>query len=168
MSIITDEGHVSRALDLYSKDSLYFGFGKSTPWEDESTPPVPSPDSILDEPLLFKKVESKMLVVPDPEGPLVYQDENWRIVDPSQAYAENARYVYLRSSLLYSEWRTGISYREIGCYQDLVPVSTVEPGQTLLLPEEVEDIGHLQLIDFRRPVWRSSDQQEVIVLIIQL
>ena len=46
MAIMTLNGHVSRALDFYGRDDLYFGIGRTSAWADEKTPPIPEPTSV--------------------------------------------------------------------------------------------------------------------------
>ena len=36
MAITLLKGHVSRALDFYNKNSIFFGIGKTTAWADPS------------------------------------------------------------------------------------------------------------------------------------
>lgn len=85
MAIATVQGHVSRALDFYTKEGKYFSIGRTSPWDNESTPPTPDSSSYkIDELVALKKVDSCYLVVEDPtNGTIVYKDTKWRIVQPS-------------------------------------------------------------------------------------
>jgi hypothetical protein len=82
MAIATMSGHVSRALEFYNKAGKYFSIGRTTPWDDETTPPAPSLDDFkLEELVALKKVDNCFLVIQDNEnGTINYRDNKWRIV----------------------------------------------------------------------------------------
>ena len=133
------KGHVSRALDFFNKPDIYFGIGKTTAWEDEYAPPAPLETDELEEPVGYKKAESKFLVKPDPEGELVYRNIKWKIISPSEALTEGARWVYLSSSIAYTEFPVSISYRQVAVFTGLTRADEVDAGKYNLLPSEVDD-----------------------------
>lgn len=167
MAVTTLKGHVSRALDFYNKDNIFMGVGKVTPWSDDYTPPVPDPTDDLLEPAGYKEVESKFLVVPDPEGELTYRRTKWKIVKPEDALEQGARWVFLSTFLTYEELPTDISYRQIGAFTGLIRDEKVPAGKVSLLPTEVSDQGILEVLDNRTPIYREADQREQLVLIIE-
>lgn len=123
MAITTTRAHVSRALDFFNKNSIYFAIGKKTPWDDDTdTPPAPSVDaSELQELIGFKKVESIHLVVPDDiNGTISYRQSKWTVVSPDEAIEKGAKWVYLETTLRYDELPLG-HYRQVGLFTGLVP-----------------------------------------------
>ena len=183
MAILTLSGHVARALDFYNKPSIYSAIGKYTEWKqgdcrelidgyDPSidynlNPPSPAITDDMLEIIGYKKVEFRAMVVQDDEGTLIYRNTNWRIVMPDQAVAEGARWVYISTTLSYSELPTDKPYRQVGVYTGLVPKPDIPESQYTLLPEEVEDQGILEVLDHRKPVYRDSDIREFIKLVIE-
>ena len=83
MAIATNDGHVSRALDLYNKENKYFIFGNTIPWSNEPSPDIPKEsDHNLVNIIGLKKVDNCFLVVPDDKGTIVYKDQKWKTVLP--------------------------------------------------------------------------------------
>lgn len=169
MAVTLLRGHVSRALDFYNKTSIYFGIGKTTPWEDEYNPPTPVNTDEMQEAAGYKKVESKFLVIPDEDGTgeLTYRNTKWKIVPYDQALDRGARWVYISSYVAYNEFPIDMSYRQVGVFTGLTAKSSVATGKTNLLPSEVEDTGIPEVLDNRTPVYREADQREKLIVIIE-
>ena len=106
MAITTLKGHVSRAYDFYNKPNKYFGIGKTTPWDNEMTPPTPTINDDRVEVVGYKLIESLFMVIPDDNGELVYRDTKWKIVPADQAYEKGARWVYVSTHVSYTELTT--------------------------------------------------------------
>lgn len=168
MSAISTSGsHVSRALDFYNKDSLYFCIGKSSSWADDTQPPVPvSTTTDVSEIIGFKKVEVKQLVIPDPNGSIVYRNTTWSIVLPINAISQGAKYVYLKTVIQYSDLPVGY-YRQVGLYSNLVPAVGVPSGQYSLLPAQVADRGILEAFDNRVASFHAADGKDTLSIILQ-
>lgn len=181
MAIITNRGHVSRALDFYKKQDVFFSVGKSTEWtESDRTsetpdsqvitdykPPRPSLDSSMIELLGMKRVERMYMVVPDETGTLRYGNTNWKPVDVSSALEKNARWVYMSTNLLYNELSVDVSYRTIGISTGVVRNAGVDENKYLLTPDEIKSEGILEIIDFRKPIFRDTDQREELAIVIE-
>ena len=179
MAICTLKAHVSRALDFYNKEDIYFAIGKSTPWgvsdidnfdasrDYENNPPVPKNTDDMKEIVGFKKAEFKAMVVQDDNGSLEYRGVNWRIVSPTDAVTEGARWVYISTELSYDELPTDKPYRQVGIYTGLKKSSSVQGNVYNLLPNQVTDKGLLEVIDFRKPVYRDSDVREKLKIILE-
>jgi hypothetical protein len=180
MAIFTLRGHVSRALDFYNKGDVYFAIGKYNKWDETTVhdydperdydvdPPIPANTDPFLEPIAYKKVQSKFMVVPDEEnGTLEYRGTKWRIVLPENAADEGARWVYITSIMEYSEMPTDKPYRQVGVYTGLVRAGGVPPELYVLLPEQVEDPGILEILDDRKPVYRDADVKEQIKLVLE-
>jgi len=167
MAISTVYGHVSRALDFYAKDDLYFCIGRTTAWDEENIPPAPDVNiQDVEEAIAFKKVLEKKIVVPDPAGSIFYMGDMYREVSAEDAEDEKARWVYVSTTLTGDEVPL-VSFRQVGLYSGLVVDSSVPAGKLSLLPEEVEDTGLLEVVDNRRVTHRQDDQSEKLSLIIE-
>ena len=182
MAICTLKAHVSRALDFYNKDSIYFAIGKYTQWASgdfpgydpsinyDINPPVPTNTSDMSEIIGYKKAEFEALVVQDANGSLEYRGTKWRVVSPSEAINDGARWVFVSTSLAYQDFAVESSknvYREVGVYTGLVPNSDVSAATYALLPSQVQDQGLLEVIDFRKPVYRDTDVREKLKIVLE-
>ncbi len=179
MAICTLKAHVSRALAFYNLDSIWFSIGKSSRWTkddiddfDETIdydkyPPVPKNTDEMKEIIGFKRVEFKAMVVQDDAGTLDYRNVKWRVVDPENAVKEGARWVYVATGLSYNELPVENPYRQIGVHTGLKPVEGVLSTLYALLPNQVSDEGLLEVIDYRKPVYRDMDVRERIKLILE-
>lgn len=178
MASSTIAGHASRALDFYNTPDIYFGIGKTTSWSSDSTPtsnafnnddnpPEPTSTDTLQELIGYKRVESKFLVYPSDIGEISCAGRKWKIVtNPSDIYSLGARWVYLASWIRYEELPTEYSYRQVGVFSGLKRLESVAQGKSALLPSEVEDPGILQAIYHRKPVYRDSNQRELLTTIL--
>lgn len=180
MAICTLEGHVSRALDFFHKDSIFVCIGKSTPWtaEDvddfdnerdyEQYPPAPKNTDKMKEVIGYKRVEFRSLVVQDDvAGTLEYRGTKWRIVPEENAVSEGARWVYIATELSYNELPITDPYRQVGIYTGLKLTENANPAVYAVLPESVENPGLLEVIDNRKPIYRDSDVREKIKLVME-
>lgn len=179
-AITTIRGHVARALDFYSKTSVYVGIGKSSEWsEDDRTeltpegtlvsddfPPIPMADNDLKEFIAMKKVDNKFLVYPSEDGELGYRGTKWAIATPESAVELGARWVYISTKLSYNDVSTDIDYRQVGVYSNVVPK---ESGETkyVLFPSDIDGMGLLEVLDNRKPIYREPDQQETLTFLIE-
>ncbi|WCS68734.1 hypothetical protein Goe19_00930 [Bacillus phage vB_BsuM-Goe19] len=167
MAITTIGAHVSRALDFFGKQDIYFAIGRTSPWEDDNNPPSPNSDmTSLDELIGFKKLDSIQLVVPDDSGTISYRESNWKPVAKEEAYTKKAKWVYIETTIKYDELPLGF-YRQIGVYTGLVIKKDVDLGKTALLPDDVENAGVLEVVDNRKPSNRLEDQKEKLTMIIE-
>ena len=171
MAVITIKGHVSRAMDFYNKRDIHFCIGRTTPWKDESSPPVPKNTDDMEEPVGYKLIDSKFLVIPvenDYEPyELAYRDTKWKIVSYDEALEKGARWVYAVSYISYDEFPIDVVYRQIGVYTRLIRKEGISDSKSALLPEEVENPGILEILDNRRPVYREIDQREKLAIVIE-
>jgi hypothetical protein len=177
MAITTTQGHVARALDFYDRTDVYFAYGRTSAWPNDVNgkpegditfqPPVEDiAATTLTELIAYKKVVTKNLVVPDANGTITYRSTKWKIVNPTDALAQGARWVYVQTELAYDEVPL-LTYRQIGLFSRLVKKTSVPAGQLALLPTEVETSGYLEVLDNRKPVTRQVDQKEILELIVE-
>lgn len=167
MAVTTLKGHVSRALSFYDKNDIYIGIGKKSKWDDDNHPPKPQNTDEIQELIKVKKVDSKFLVKPDNSGKISYGNKRWSPVSREKALEEGARWVYISVSLDFTEVPIDIVYRQIGCYTSLIKQKDVDDSKSILDPEEVEDLGILEILDNRKPVYRETDKRELIGTIIE-
>lgn len=169
MAITTTASHVSRALDFFNNPSVYFCIGNppSGAWPDDTNPPAPDPSvTDVDNIIGFRLVDNMYLVVPDPSGTIQYRDSSWKVVPANQAYAQGAKWVYIDTTIRYDELPLG-AYREVGVYTGLVPNNGIPAGTVVLLPNQVQSHGTLQVIDYRQPSNRQVDTKEKLSLVIE-
>ena len=130
----TLRGHVSRALDFFERNDIYFAIGKEDAWPDEDAPSAPDINAAtLDGLIGAKKVETVNLVVPDANGSIIYRDSKWRTVSPSEALTAGARWVLIETWLRYDELPI-TDYRQVGVFSRLVKADSVPAGKLNLLP----------------------------------
>ena len=171
VAITTLSGHVSRALDFYSKNNIFFSIGRTQPWENEQIPPTPINTDTTEDVQGYKLVDSKFLVVPVLEEgkpyEISYRGTRWKIIAEGDAVTLGARWVYIMSFIEYEEFPIDMVYRQIGVYTRLVRAEGVPPGKANLLPSEVLDPGILEVIDNRKPTYRELDQREKLAVVIE-
>lgn len=144
--------------------------GKTTPWEDEAKPPVPLNTDEMLEPAGYKAIESKFLVKPvesNEDAQITYRGSYWKIVPPENAIEEGARWVYISVNIGYTDFPSDLVYRQIGTYTGLERVEGIAPGKLNLTPDEVANVGILESLDNRTPVYRDADQREIISTILE-
>ena len=171
MAITTLKGHVSRAMNFYNMESIWFVVGHGDEWpEGDDYPPVPRNTDSIAEPLGYKKVESKFLCRPvsgpDEHGEITYRGTSWKIIEKDNAPDEGARWVYLMTNIAYDELPTNIVYRQMGVVTGLKPITDKE-GEVALQPEDVEEEGLLEVLDNREPVYRDVNQREQLSVIME-
>jgi len=166
MAISTVYGHVSRALEFYKQPELFFAIGRTTEWSDESIPPAPDVNTAeVEEVFAFKKVLEKKIVVPDPNGSIFYINSYYREVSAADAEAEKARWVFVSTTLAGNEVPLQ-SFRQVGLYSNL-KATTGNESKIILMPNEVDDTGLLEVVDNRRVTHRQVDQTEKLSLVIE-
>ena len=179
MAICTLKGHVSRALDFYHKNDVYFGIGHPSKWNESEIdsfekdrdydryPPAPKNTDELIDVIGYKKVEARFMVVQDDTGSLEYRGTRWKIVEPSDAIKDGSRWVYISTELAYNELPVALPYRQLGVYSGLKLKDDVNSSLYAVLPDQVKDEGILEVLDNRKPVYRDSDVREKIKLILE-
>lgn len=170
LPITTTMGHVSRAISFQELPNVYFGIGRTTPWDGEDEPefsaPLPSVDATeLDELIGLKKVDMKSLVVPDEDGTIVYRDRTWRRISAEEAIQLGAHWVYIEASILYDELPAS-AYRQIGVFSRVQPKPSIS-STSILLPNEIESTGVLEILDQRKVVTRNIDSRDTFSMIIE-
>lgn len=176
LPITTTAGHVSRAILFQQMPYIYFGLGRSSPWDgeleaaengEEFSSPLPSVDATnLDELIGMKRVDVKALVIPDEEGTVVYRDRVWRKISPEEAIQKAAHWVYLEASIYYDELPAR-AYRQIGIYSMVTLNDGVPENKSVLLPDDIKSTGILEVLDNRKVVTRNEDSRDTFSMIIE-
>jgi hypothetical protein len=165
MAVKTTQHHVQQAVRFKSLPGLFFCIGRSQAWPDgDVPPPLDESMSAVDGPIGYKRVQRLLHLVPDSSGGFEFNETTWREVDEADAYTEGAIYLYLETRLKPSDF-PAVQYRQVGLYSGLIQT----PGSpaNVLLPNEVTDPGFLEVIEFRAPVVRAPDQDEILSLILR-
>ena len=115
----------------------------------------------------MKKVERMFLVIPDEKGSLVYRDSRWKIIAQDKAIEKGARWVYLSTTLNYNELPIDVSYRMIGINTGIIRKEGISEDKYVLDAKEISDKGITEIIDFRRPIYRETDQREELAVVIE-
>lgn len=176
LPVATTVGHVSRAILFQQLPYIYFGLGRTSPWEgeleaaetgQEFSAPFPSVDATsIDELIGMKRVDIKSLVVPDDDGTIVYRDRVWRRVSTEEALTLKAHWVYLEASIYYDELPAR-AYRQIGVFSMVQLNDGVPENKAILLPEDIKHQGILEILDQRKVVNRNEDNRDTFSLIIE-
>jgi len=166
MAITTTNAHVNVALYLKNKvESTYIGIGRTSEWENDSTPPQPTRDETsLDETIGYKKVDTASLCRKLSRGEetnystVTYQGEEWALVPDEQAYEEQATHVYFEGTIEGNELPLGL-YRQVGIFTGLEP----NEGETneALTPDKVMNQGLLEAIE-NRPPYNRVEQTRIV------
>ena len=171
MAITTIHAHVNRAKEFTQRTDIFFAIGKSTSWGSGDTPPAEDfTASGLTELIGYKKADTVYLVRPwksgDPTADITYRETKWMIVPADQAVAQGARWVYVKTNILYNELPLGY-YRQVGVYTGVVRKGGIPAGKDNLLPSEVSNQGLLEVLDNRGASNRQLDQRETLSLILE-
>ena len=107
------------------------------------------------------------MVIQDDSGELEYRGTKWKVVLPENAVAQGARWVYVSTYLYYTELPTTAVYRQVGIYSGLTKAEGVSNSKYALLPSDVSNAGLLEVIDNRKPEYRSGDMREYLKILIE-
>ena len=170
LPIIPNTAHCSRALALVNSNNIFFAIGRAEPWQDEDVegfiPPAPDVEATtLDGIIGMKKADRVIMVVPDEEGEIEYASIKFRTITNEEALALKSRWVLIETKIFYEELPP-IPYRQMGVFSNVKPTEGNETKQ-VLLPEEIEDVGILEIINNRKVVTRQSDTREHFFMVIE-
>lgn len=170
LPVITNAAHCARAIALVETGDLYFGIGRTEPWEGEDIegfiPPEPDLDATtLDNLVGLKKAERVSLVIPSEDGDIEYSNIKFKTLNLEQALKLKSRWVLVETSIFFEELPP-VSYRQIGLYSMVKPKPGFE-SKRVLLPEEIEDVGILEVLNNRKVVTRQSDTKDRYFMVIE-
>lgn len=169
---VTLKSRQRRMKDFYNLDgSKYVLIGRSTPWQNELIPPVPTGEETeLTELIGGKLIQNqwyvKMLTSPTEEQKAngVYYKGHYyfRTVDPVEAVNEGCSAVMVYVGLDRDELPL-TTFRQVGLQtqvQHNAPVITASQFNA------IAEKGELEIIENRKPQTREEDQQEDLYLLI--
>lgn len=162
MSIATNYGHVSNALQFYTNKDLYVEFAKSTPWSDESNPDSESASTVdLESSIAFLKADQVLLVYDGGVAgttangtDIVYNNHKWIVSTEDNAYNNNAHYVLLTAKMSGTSL-PAFTYRQIGIRKGTVFANNVTGNTTL--SANVLDKGKLWFYENKTPRNHTTD-----------
>jgi len=166
MAIITLNNRTQRTYD-FSQKTLYFAFGRTTPWTDEFSPDPPDETSDSVEEISFIKLADNIkFVKEDVAGTITYRDSKWSEVAPGDIWTENVVAMYMDAELDYDNYPV-IGYRQVGILEN--PLDTSDQVCTLdsYLSNQINSQGILHYIDNRLVTYRASDQVEKVSIILE-
>ena len=160
--------HVNRAIEFFSKKSLYWGLGHPNEWEN-STVKTPEYNDKLIEPWGFKKVAIRNLVVPvenlsEGKNIIEFQSQKFKVINIKDAHAEACRWVYLRSVLTSKDIATK-SFSQVSIQTGLIPMESKDKDFITL--SEVKDMGYTEILNNRTTVTADVDVKINLALILE-
>lgn len=170
LPILTNASHCARALSLVEQGSVYFGIGRTTPWTGENDPdfipPEPDVEAVTLENLVgLKKAERVVMVIPDDDGDIEYATMKFKTISNEEALQRKSRWVLIEATIRFDELPP-VAYRQIGIFSRVTP--TIGNEQKLvLMPNEIQNIGILEVLDNRKVVTRQSDTRDTYFMIIE-
>ncbi|WP_099321085.1 hypothetical protein [Anaerococcus sp. Marseille-P3625] len=170
LPIITNTAHCSRALSLLEQGNIFIGLGRTSPWENENkdgfVPPEPNLDAEnLDELVGMKKADRVSMVIPDESGEIEYAKIKFKTLTKEEALKLKSRWVLIESTIYFDELPP-VTYRQIGIFSRVTPKNGNE-NKRILLPEDIEDVGVLEVIANRKVTTRQSDTKDSYFMIIE-
>ena len=167
MAIITEYNRVQRANDFFPKN-LYIGFGRTTAWADESSPPAPSVNATEIEELQFISKASINYVKPN-GSQIIFKDTKWDLYDPpttNDLYTNDIKYLYIRTTLLYDDFDF-ITFRQIGILENPVDSTGTICTNDKYTSSQLNSQGMLHYLDNRLKTVRQDGQQETVAIILE-
>lgn len=169
--IITNQFGIGMAI-AYQFDTtgtgLWMAMGRTDAWPDEQLPPAEVDSaSNIDQIIGYKKILTKLLVTPDPNGAIAFTDQNFRVISASEADALGANYVYLEVVFDGDELPL-TTFRQVGMYRNLIPTPGFE-NNIVVRPDlgQVQASGRLMWYENRIPEDRASDRQNIVRRVFQ-
>lgn len=171
LPIITNAAHCARALALVESGDLYIGIGRKSAWDNENEgdsfiPPEPDVDATnLDELIGMKKADRVLMVIPDENGEIEYANEKFRAISNEEAFRLKSRWVLVETTIQFKDLPP-IAYRQIGIFSR-VKAKEEHKEKDILLADEIEDVGILEILNNRKVVTRQSDTKDRYRMIIE-
>jgi len=168
---------VDSAMRFKGSPSLWICIGRTTPWEDENSPPDENdfeghPEYLNmttpEEPIALKRIDFAGLAVPDATGEIRYNTTRYSYVPDTEAVERLARWVYIRASLDYYERNSAGSliigtttYRQATLLSGVVPKAPYR-NESVLSVEHVLSFGRIVLVTNFPPRDRDPKMRDVL------
>ena len=169
--ITTYSGRIHRGIVFKNANDLWLAIGRTTPWTNETNPPVESESTTnLTELKGFRKITNKSMcyTVSSGLGDINVLGQDYKFCSDNDAYSNDARFVYLRGEIFNSDFieNPTFSYRQIGIYSNLTP-ATGHEGSLVLDPGYVTDNGVLEYYSNEQPIERRDDRNDVFEIVLE-
>lgn len=168
-AVLTVQQRVLNALNTKNESNLYLGIGRTTVWDDENNPDVPSTLSTeITELIYIKKISVKRLVISDSSDPDVTVSGNgYSYVDDADAYDQQAYRLYLSVQVDYDDIApSDTDFRQIGVLLNPKDSGGSNLTDVEYLAASVSDQGELLYLDNRMVITRDPSQSEKFEIII--
>ena len=173
-AMVTRKSRQRRMLDFYNLDgSMYVLIGRTTPWENELIPPIPTGEEtelteLIGGKIIKNKWYVKMLTDPteeEKEAGVYYKGHYYyRTIDPTEAITNGCDAVMVYAELDRDELPLQ-TFRQVGLQTQVQHnAETITASQFSALSEK----GQLEVIENRKPQTREDDQQESIYILVQM
>ena len=168
MSATTKVGAIRMLLDFKTAETVWFVVARTqTPWSDELSPPSESVDTVmLDEIGGLQKAEVVSLCKVDPNGEIEFRGQRYSLVSDSDAYANDARYLYCKTVLRFDTFPL-VMFRQYGILVGVIPASGYE-DRNILLPDQVSSYGVLVGYVNIPPIVRTAGSKNVLEIVLAL
>ena len=138
-------GRAKTAYDLKTGSTFWVGFGRTTAWDDEETPPdVTFSEDAIEEPFLYVKATYTSCCKPAETGDIEVAGQQYSFVADEDVLDELAYFMYALVELDYTEMTHG-TFRQVGLFTNLVPQAGYE-NNLWLAAANVDDPGILRYI----------------------
>lgn len=163
----TDTGRAQRGIDfLRDRPSIWLGYGRTSPWPDESTPPKVNRRAVTVEEMFgLKLLSDAALVVPDENGPIKSDEVRYRRVTNQEGLDLQTPHMYL-DFILQPHELAEISYRQVGVFVDAIPAEGFG-SFSLLTPNRFQSLGRLvYLANFPKRTRYPNTRHEHVVITV--
>lgn len=152
-------------------EDTFIVIGKNTPWPDEEyIPEPPSNLSVIESPLVYKRVKRISAIYPDSCGTLYLEGKYWVRL----GYIENitnlnnipaTKYVLVEASIDWTDYLAS-GYRIFGLYTGLTLRPGINVNKEVYLPDEVQDPGLLLSVSYSQEIKRIEGKTHNFRIII--
>jgi len=143
-----------------NNEGLWMGLGRTSAWPNDLVPPIPDPSkTVIEQPIGYKKASEVTFVKQDPAGTIEYLGERYTAIDDIEARSLRSTLIYLKFVVEYTEL-PATTTRQIGIFRGLGLKPEVDPNLQAALPEEVNNVGDLEILDNTMPNTRAEYQRD--------
>jgi hypothetical protein len=168
MATTTYKSRARRALLLKDNSTFWGAIGRVTAWDNEASPPDPSPASTaVEETICYVQASLVALCTPvDDDEDVTVLGQKYAYVADEDAIDEGARFIYVKVIFDPSAGQPYDTFRQIGLFSDLVPSAGYE-SETWLAPENVDSSGLLEYLSNEQSTNMSTSKKEIIEIVIE-
>jgi hypothetical protein len=172
-ALFTNKQRVLNALSLKQESNLYLAIGRTTPWDNEISPPTPLvTDLVVTELIYIKKIVVKHMIIDDDPydayGPDVeVGGYGYMFIDDINAYSSLALGVYLSTTIYYDDIAPiDTTFRQVGVLLNPLDISGNLLTGVEYLAASVISQGEVLYLDNREYITRDPSQSEKFEIIL--